>query len=456
MGGQSGPKIAKDVRVSIDSYDPDRNFIVPTRAGSFTRAQNQYMEVNHTFMDTHTGSLSVGCWFRQDNNTQYQQLMTKFIAGGMQWQLQFDLNSRYIFWYCSADGSTWTRLNCGGTNSVSENQWAFVMAVFDFDLGTIKGRTNNGIWFSKAFAGPISSETTPFKLGIQGTSTQPLEGAIDQPFIYNKALGTAEYDIIYNGGTGITLDQYPSQSAIVSAWHMTEDSGPREDVYGGFDLTPQNGATFEPGFVSKSFFDYVSDRISDIQVITKNGSDTYPGGPNYSNNVWTFDGTDDHMEIPYNTKLNPTGDFSVECWCKVNGTTGTYQSPISSRSAIPIRGYLIYVTPGGKWEFWVGNGGWVVMDTTENIVIGDWVHLVLTRNGNDLVVYLNGVSKVTSNLGYIENTTALTRIGGGRNEGDLLFPFNGEISNIRLYDQTLSEQDVLNNYNTLKRRFGIK
>ena len=73
----------------------------------------------------------------------------------------------------------------------------------------------------------------------------------------------------------------------------------------------------------------------------------------------SFDGTNDYVEVPFATSMNPTGDFTVNVWVKT-GASGAWQSAVTSRSASTTcgedtnqtSGYMLYIQPDEEWSFW--------------------------------------------------------------------------------------------------------
>ena len=107
-------------------------------------------------------------------------------------------------------------------------------------------------------------------------------------------------------------------------------------------------------------------------------------------------------------------------------------------------------------------GGTTDISTTYNLNV--WNNVVLTYDGSIMKLYLNGVLKSSSpKTGPLMNISSPFFIGCQHNGG--YFPasapsktseyFRGNISNVLLYDKALTDSEVLQNYNVLKRRFGL-
>ena len=85
---------------------------------------------------------------------------------------------------------------------------------------------------------------------------------------------------------------------------------------------------------------------------------------------------DDFIEIPNNSALNPTGDYTVAAWFKqegVNAHSGnnSWQSIITSRSTDnpDAKGYMMYLQKNdNKLQYWKGTdsgNSWVQVITNE-------------------------------------------------------------------------------------------
>src|SRR5581483_8786864 len=112
------------------------------------------------------------------------------------------------------------------------------------------------------------------------------------------------------------------------------------------------------------------------------------------------------VSIPYALELNPHGPWSAEAWVRPdsNDNNGNYRTVFSSlynfSFSTALYGWLIYQHPNG------GNGAWtlVLFNGTGApayfqsdfghipLVPGSWYHLVLTDDGTNIQLYVNGVA----------------------------------------------------------------
>tara|TARA_R110000868_G_scaffold81755_6_gene231249 strand:- start:171 stop:875 length:705 start_codon:yes stop_codon:yes gene_type:complete len=91
------------------------------------------------------------------------------------------------------------------------------------------------------------------------------------------------------------------------------------------------------------------------------------------------------------------------------------------------------------------------------LVSGEWFHIIATKIADsDSMIYLNGVLDYTYTTGTymdIDDTTAAMSIGtaAGRIKGF----FDGQFSFIKLYNKTLSQAEVTQNFNAHRGKFGL-
>lgn len=160
-----------------------------------------------------------------------------------------------------------------------------------------------------------------------------------------------------------------------------------------------------------------------------------------------FDGSSSYIEI--NNDMLPTvlnGAFTLSVWI--------YNSDSGSRSILfgnyQLTGsfFNIEKTTTETVRFWWNSSPDIALSNTV-LTANKFSHLVITRNGNTVKSYINGVLKDTSTAtlnGTIPTTATTFRIGSDNRTGDTLF--KGRMSDFRIYGSVLSADDVLALYNT--------
>ena len=189
---------------------------------------------------------------------------------------------------------------------------------------------------------------------------------------------------------------------------------------------------------------------------------TLTNGPTFSGNsqgVIVFDGVDDYVSISNTSLLTfGTNPFSIGFWIYPTHTTLTsyrtilsnyndYNSDYTSYfylgiTSVPSNNTISFLNSSGN--FITGNG--FVLKT--NV----WTHVMFTRNGNVINSYENGILQSSVSESNNFSGTRSTKIGGGVSGVSTL---QGNFSNLKIYNQSLSPEQVLQNYNAQKSRFGF-
>ncbi len=161
--------------------------------------------------------------------------------------------------------------------------------------------------------------------------------------------------------------------------------------------------------------------------------------------VLSFNGTKDYIEVPYKPELNPP-QFTVSCWAKVKGGQGQWRSPLTSRTAkgsTDHGGYILYAGTNNQWQFWIGNGSQWITLTGADITLNTWTHVCATYDGSTMKLYINGElsgKPVPSKIKI--NTTYPLRIGTGATEGRPNYFFNGQITEVSIWNTVRSPEEI--------------
>ena len=171
-----------------------------------------------------------------------------------------------------------------------------------------------------------------------------------------------------------------------------------------------------------------------------------------SNGVVVTDGSDDYISINYGSGVNPTTqDLSYELWVKQT-TTGTDLFLVQGNWSSSNRFYV--GLNGGNLAWGLQERGWASSNTSFSPALNEWFHVVITFNGSTALLYGNAEQQAsdTSLTSYTFNQNLI--LGSGR-PTDGQYDWFGKIGPIRVYDRTLSAEDIQQNYNALKSRFGL-
>ena len=96
-----------------------------------------------------------------------------------------------------------------------------------------------------------------------------------------------------------------------------------------------------------------------------------------------------------------------------------------------------------------------ISNTVSNstIQIGNWNHVALTRNNTEYTVYVNGILIANqTEVAWDGLNFTLTNLGANQINGSYA---QGYLSSAKAYNRVLSIEEVLQNYNAHKARFGL-
>ena len=178
-------------------------------------------------------------------------------------------------------------------------------------------------------------------------------------------------------------------------------------------------------------------------------------GPTYNTSNGgsiVFDGVNDYASTDHNSLLNLTETFTISTWIYPSRTNTQGYIINKNNSYAIIIGYQ-----QGFVNFY--NRAYQPSSTATQIPINvnEWVNITYSKNSNALLNNWNGykngipIFSLTTSFTNTTNTNILS-LSTSNGTGDF---YQGRISTIQLYNRALSAQEVLQNYNATKGRFGL-
>lgn len=123
--------------------------------------------------------------------------------------------------------------------------------------------------------------------------------------------------------------------------------------------------------------------------------------------------------------------FTVECWVYPSNTTSGTRTIFTQPLSVNSRTFIIYQS-GTNIAWYIGNAGlttWAVNTEAAAFTANTWHHVALVGNGTGLVLYVDGVSKLTTTqLSWI-SANRYFEIGGDTQLG---WYFNGFIDDFKV------------------------
>ena len=159
-----------------------------------------------------------------------------------------------------------------------------------------------------------------------------------------------------------------------------------------------------------------------------------------------FDGANDLIKINNGNGINIGNIFTTFIWVKFN----SYNTVLLGSNDFADSGYPLYVA--NLNDLYITAGSQYTGITTANLSTNQWTYLTVVRNNTSITWYKNSVNIGTSTLGS-SSSNILKSVGNYNNNGG--FPLNGNIASTQIYNRALSADEVLQNYNATKTRFGL-
>jgi hypothetical protein len=320
--------------------------------------------------------------------------------------------------------STGQQILIYGNNPASYNEWRHYAFTYDGTVGVLY--ENGAATGSTALSGNIVySSSNPLNIGRFDSGGYHLNGCIAGAMVYNRALNADEILQNYNA----TKYKYILKENIVT-----------NGLILNYDMSNYQSAPF------------TGTSITDLSGIGNTG--TLTNGPTYSSlagGVISFDGGDDFIEVPSISSIS--GDFTVGVWFYTTATpNGNYKRLVDFdfRNGFWLgRNANTYTWGGGIKEGSLPYG--IYLPFTN----GEWHYLVSIRSGSTHILYGDGITSTISNTVTSGDLSSAGKILIAREYNDNTSFFNGNIAHVQIYNRALSAQEVLQNYNASKTRFGI-
>jgi hypothetical protein len=185
--------------------------------------------------------------------------------------------------------------------------------------------------------------------------------------------------------------------------------------------------------------------------LTKTGNTGTLTGTTFSSSnggTLLFNGTTDKVICTNNTNVQITVG-TIGSWFKADNTNSGYNGIIAKQNA-----WGLFVADNILNTYDWGNAA----GRTTGITVGNstWNHAMMTFTetvgapSNNAIVYLNGAVVLTTTVKHL-NHNVTVQVG----EANASQFFGGNIASAFIYNRVLNAKEVLQNYNTTRRRFGL-
>ena len=198
------------------------------------------------------------------------------------------------------------------------------------------------------------------------------------------------------------------------------------------------------------------------QTVNQNNG-TLTNGPTFDSGNGgsiVFDGSNDYVDCGNIDDIKNASQVSISIWTYIDDIS--FRILLGQNLILGTDHFQLYYWTANTLYIWIksGNVGTVSYVNTSSIVnINQWYNFTLVFDGtltnNDRAkLYLNGGNDIITNRGTMPttftNSSESFLIGRGLNGY-----FDGRMSNTQIYNRALSTEEVTQNYNALKGRFGL-
>jgi hypothetical protein len=274
-----------------------------------------------------------------------------------------------------------------------------------------------------------------------------------------------------SGGSGVVIVRYPGPQKA---------TGGTITQVGGFTIhTFNSSATFTPlSFPSNGGTVY---GLQNLDVNVENtlvafNSPTYVTYSSANNGSILFTRTtpptpEDGGYLTTTTTGNLTAltylhnDHTTEVWFRSNDRNPTNYDGTEGVSALVVytgfHSMFYYNATSFTYSIWGRDGSnqnSVYTLSFLNSSVGTWNQIVARRSGNELKLYLNGALQNTGTitvLGTGTPTSNTLRLATANYNGSFSWHANVNIASLRMYNKALTDNEILQNFNATRGRFGI-
>ena len=192
-------------------------------------------------------------------------------------------------------------------------------------------------------------------------------------------------------------------------------------------------------------------------------------GPTFNSNNGgriVFDGTNDYINLINRGSILATDNFTIEVWCIPTSTIANITEATTGTAGTSGQRYItepflgVSTTAGAGVS--IGTNGITVFEHAADYMPGlleysatisntTFSHIVVTYTSKQPRAYLNTVLVRTG----LTSTRSAVNLISGEIGGMAYGYFAGSLANVKYYNRILSADEIAQNYNAQKSRFGL-
>jgi len=204
---------------------------------------------------------------------------------------------------------------------------------------------------------------------------------------------------------------------------------------------------------------YISGSTTWIDISRGGNNGTLTNGPTFntgSGGSIVFDGVDDSVVSTNTINLSGSNARTLECWIFLTANQSKNIMGYGGSANGQLFDTILWFTSGFQRVVghYYGSGFDTIatLPARNTINLNAWNQVVHTYSGTVASLWTNGIlsNSLTVN---INTTNTVFSVGAGSFSGYNFF--NGRTANFKAYNRALTAQEVLQNYNATKGRFGL-
>jgi hypothetical protein len=412
-------------------------------------SSNYFTLPNNSILSVSNFTISIWVKLAQLNADQYLIDTSSNFNFGYGYSFRIRSNNTIRFWAYDANNALDT------TDTVSSNTWYHITVSYNNTSKTQKIYINGSLSVSGQHTNSFVAATVSYlRIGVSQVLGGYTKGVIAQAQFYNRELAAADIQQNYYA----TKKRYSPEENIVRDGLVFHYDAGKAASYSGIGVT-----------------------IFDLSGIGNTG--TLINGPTFSSlngGSIVFDGSNDYFEAPHSASLDISGSITVDVWvymtsinnssdmnliCKYSNAGGaSNQSWILFKSTGNYSAFSPNGTANNNEFVWLatsaGNTGGAFIGTGEQVLANTWYNVVaLYNSSNDKIdIYINGQLKSSATRtgqtsGVLSTNLRNLQIGGTPLDSNRWI--QGRIPIARVYNRALTQQEISQNYNAVKNRYGL-
>ena len=447
----------KEVGVASGWTDADQQLHIPqTALQSYNELAWFDGVADHAVVSDHNDlsfdPMSISAWINMNDATDFPIIGKGAYNSTAEYQLKVQSDDKIHFWVADESVDSCHIGRKTPTVTTQEKKWIHVVGTYSGGTASsglkiyINGVQSDDANDEAAAASFEAMENLTADVYIGRYSNTYANGCITETSLWDKELSSTEVLELFNDGKALDALTHSASSDIKGYWR-------NNGLSTWTDLKGSNNGT--PTSVTETILIPEGvDTTRDSQGFLMNkkrstGSLNFPSRPQSSTEVPDFGDLD-----------FGTGDFSMECWVQYgfinNSAFGESASGLNvvlstgSASSSNSEGINLLST-SGDFKFRIGDG-----DKEDSLdidpdplTVGNWYHIVVTREGTALIAYVDGDANnnMTITSGINVSRSEPLRIGNDRLESRT---YKWPIDAVKFYNKALDETEVTKNYKATK------